>query len=162
MTPVEPGPNGSGNGNVTLSTVSAADPDRMDEEHQIERDHQRRLEAIEVRLRANTKKLVRIACVALLLPLVWAGLLIWEHQKAQQVVSVQPIGMAVHLRHQNQTQKSVVVLETATGFYPLLEPVVIPKDIPLILETRAGGRRYVCNATRSNCARTAKASLQTP
>ena len=157
MTTVDPHSNGNG----TLTSATAADPDITDEERLIDLEHQRRLAQMEVRLRVNTKELVRIACVALLLPLVWASLLIWGHLRAQQVVSVQPIGFAVHLGNQDPRPKAKnLVLETATGFYPLLEPVVIPKDIPLFLETRADGRRYVCTASRSTCAKTAKTSLQ--
>lgn len=154
MTTTDPDPD------RTTAPRGAIDPDIKEEERQFELEHQHRLADMAARQRANTKHLVRAVCVAALIPLVWAGVLTWEHQRAKQVMSVQPIGIAMHQASQEPaTNVGSLVLETSTGFYPLMASVVIHKGTPLFLETRADGSQFVCTASRGTCVKTAKLTL---
>lgn len=85
-------------------------------------------------------------CVLMLLYQLYDGWL------GRQVSSRQPIGSVVKVIGEGRKW----LIETETGFYPVSKALMFNKGAPLVLETRANGDRYVCNAAGSVCGRTAK------
>jgi hypothetical protein len=63
---------------------------------------------------------------------------------AKTVKSVQPAGkvMAVTLMAGLMTR---ALVETDSGYYSLLDGVSLPKGMPLLLEERVNGDRYLCD-----------------
>ena len=78
--------------------------------------------------------------------------LIYDDWKGSQVLSRKPIGTVVGMTGEGRK----TVIETETGYYPLIKSLVVEKGTPLVLEIRGNGDRYVCNASGTVCGRTAK------
>ena len=85
-------------------------------------------------------------CLLMLLYQIYDGWL------GRQVSSRQQIGSVVKVTGEGRKW----LIETETGFYPLTRALVVEKGTPLVLEIRGNGDRYVCNAARTVCGRTAK------
>ncbi|HEY9096947.1 MAG TPA: hypothetical protein VIN35_14470 [Hydrogenophaga sp.] len=47
-----------------------------------------------------------------------------------------------------------------TRFYPLAKPIAAKQGAPLILDTRANGALFICDAQRRACARTVSGMLR--
>lgn len=84
--------------------------------------------------------------------LVWAVFQVWGNE---DVVSSQPIGTFIQMSASADWFGSAVI-QTDQGFLPLRKAVVIPSGVPLVLELRATGRRYVCDRARTLCVETSK------
>ncbi|WP_157045707.1 hypothetical protein [Polaromonas sp. JS666] len=85
----------------------------------------------------------------LILFLFWIGGSWWQ----SEVVSSRPIGNFIHMSGPGGLQ-SRVVIETDSGFYPLLQAPVISKGTSLVLELRGSGQRFVCDLPRTLCIKT--------
>jgi len=85
----------------------------------------------------------------LILFLLWVGRSWWQ----SEVVSSRPIGNVIGMSGPGGW-RSRVVIETDTGFYPLLQAPVISKGTPLLLELRGSGQRFVCDLPRTLCIKT--------
>ena len=86
----------------------------------------------------------------LILFLLWVGISWWQ----SEVVSSRPIGNVIGMSGPGGW-RSRVVIETDTGFYPLLQAPVISKGTPLLLELRGSGQRFVCDLPRTLCIKSA-------
>lgn len=73
----------------------------------------------------------------------------------RQVSSRQPIGSVVKVIGEGRKW----LIETETGFYPVSKALMVNKGAPLVLEIRANGDRYVCNAAGTVCGRTARQGI---
>ena len=82
--------------------------------------------------------------------LFWIGRSWWQ----SEVVSSRPIGHFIHMSGPGGLQ-SRVVIETDSGFYPLLQAPVISKGTSLVLELRGSGQRFVCDLPRTLCIKSA-------
>lgn len=117
--------------------------------------------AQQARLAANTRSIQRWALAGLAMPVILAAVYGWEQHRNAQVVSRSPIGTLQDLRpaHSPRGFKPVVlVVKTSTGSVALHEPLDLPVGAPLVLERRASGRSYVCDARRTQCAQVAQAA----
>lgn len=88
--------------------------------------------------------------------LFWVGRYWWQ----SEVVSSRPIGHFIHMSGPGGLQ-SRVVIETDSGFYPLLQAPVISKGTPLVLELRGSGQRFVCDLPRTLCIKSASDEFKT-
>lgn len=90
----------------------------------------------------------------LLLALAVLGSLVWlDHRLHTEVVLRQPIGQFQRMSGPGGLQGNVVI-ETDTGSYPLRGTPAIAKGTLLVMEARASGYRYICDAPRSLCIET--------
>jgi hypothetical protein len=99
-----------------------------------------------------------IACM-LVLPFAGIGYLGWQFWLQGQVTASQPIG-TLRQMGAGDGWGSAAVLETETGFYPLLTSVAARKGVALILESRGNGMRFICDAQRHTCVMCASSSLE--
>ena len=79
----------------------------------------------------------------------WLLLQLYDGWLGRQVSSRQQIGSVVKVTGEGCKW----LIETETGFYPVSRALVVEKGIPLVLEIRGNGDRYVCNAagTAEHC-----------
>ena len=89
--------------------------------------------------------------------LFWIGRSWWQ----SEVVSSRPIGHFIHMSGPGGLQ-SRVVIETDSGFYPLLQAPVISKGTSLVLELRGSGQRFVCDLPRTLCIKSAPDEFTQP
>jgi hypothetical protein len=118
--------------------------------------------AQQARLAANTRSIQGWALAGLAMPVLLAAVYGWERHRNAQVVSRSPIGTLQDLRpvHSPRGFKPVVlVVKTSTGSVALHDPLNLPVGAPLVLERRASGRSYVCDARRTQCAQVGQAAM---
>lgn len=80
---------------------------------------------------------------------------LYDRWLGRQVSSRQPIGSVVRVTGEGRQW----LIETETGAYPLTRALMVNKGASLVLEIRANGDRYVCNAAGTVCERTAKQGI---
>lgn len=140
----------------TVDQPEAADPVLQ----RIEDDYQRAMVPIRRRMAEQARSLKRWGLVALAMPFLFAGVLWLDHQRLQQVVATTPVGQLLDVR---QVQKPkgftpvVLVLQTSTGFFSLKDPLNLAIGAELMREERKGGRLYLCDRQRTQCAEIAQA-----
>ena len=120
-------------------------------------DLRKRSAASQQRLRANERLVVQLGKLLLALVALWAGLVLWNQWQQTRVVSTEPIG-TLHGMTAGAGWRGGSVIEVRTAdearFYPLDEPMAATQGTPLMLETRANGNLFVCDAKRHACAQT--------
>lgn len=89
------------------------------------------------------------------IPAVLFILWILGYTRESEVVSSRPIGNFVSMSGPGGLKNSVVI-ETDTGSYPLLSVPVIVKGTALVLELRGNDQRFVCDASRTLCIKSAR------
>lgn len=82
--------------------------------------------------------------LALAIPVLWA---LWNGWTGSQVVASRPIGTLQRISASDHH----FVLETETGFYPLLRPMRGTRGTALVLELRRNGEHQICDAARTRC-----------
>lgn len=87
-----------------------------------------------------------------------AGKLVWDCAGDQEVASTQPIGLVKSVSAAGGLRGGVI-LETETGYYPLLGSITAPKGAAVSLEVRQNGNRYVCDGGRQVCVQTVRDAL---
>ena len=126
-------------------------------------DLRKRSAASQERLRANERQVVQIGKLLLALVALWAGVVLWNQWRRSQVVSSEPIGV-LHGMTAGAGWRGGSVIEVRTTnetrFYPLEGPMAATQGTPLVLETRANGNLFVCDAKRHACAQTAPDMLR--
>lgn len=121
----------------------------------IENDYQRAMVPIRLRMAEQARSLKRWGLVALAMPFLFAGVFWLDHQRLQQVVATTPAGQLLDLRpaeHPKDFQPVVLVLQTSTGFFSLKDPLNLAIGAELVREVRKGGRQYLCDRQRTQCA----------
>ena len=79
-----------------------------------------------------------------------AGWLAWQLAIGHRVVGSESIGTLQGVLG-GGGDRVAMVLETSRGFYPLQEPVALPKGVALVLQVRRNGRRFICDAAGVSC-----------
>lgn len=110
------------------------------------------------RQRSSRRLLTQLIFLFVGLPLLWCLGTLWETWRDAEVVSSQPIGSLSRMSGATGWGGKVVI-ETEEGYFPLHEAVALPKGMPLVLEERGSGRRYICDLPRSLCVRTSRESF---
>lgn len=126
----------------------------------IEEDYQRAMVPIRRRMAEQCRSLKRWGLVALAMPFLFAGVFWLDHQRLQQVVASTPAGQLLDLRpveHPTGFQPVVLVLQTSTGLLSLKDPLNLAPGEELVREERKGGRQYLCDRQRTQCAEIAQA-----
>ena len=77
----------------------------------------------------------------------WLG---WQLVIGRRVVASESIGTLQGVLG-GGGDRVAMVLETSRGFYPLQEPVALPKGVALVLQVRRNGRRFICDAGGVRC-----------
>lgn len=130
-------------------------------EQAIEEEFDRKLEQIEREMERRRKSLGRWALALLFVTLLLAGSIWRDRHRNQQVAANSPAGQLLDLRPVQEPKgfwPVVLVVQTGTGFYSLLDPLNLAIGTALVREERQSGRRYVCDAQRTQCAEIAKPS----
>lgn len=99
------------------------------------------------------RTLILIFALLLAAPVYWVGKSLYTALTTDEVVSSRSIGHFVSMSGPGGLRDRVVI-ETEVGAYPLQSAAAIAKGTPLILEHRASGQRYICDARRSLCLKT--------
>lgn len=116
-------------------------------------------DAKQARLRKSSRRLWnQLLFLFVGLPLLWCLGTLWENWSDAEVVSSQPIGSLSRMSGATGWAGKVVI-ETEEGYFPLHEAVALHKGMPLVLEERGSGRRYICDLPRSLCVRTSRESF---
>ena len=127
----------------------------------IEEEFDRKLEQIEREMELRSKSLGRWALALLFVTFLLAGSIWRDRHRNQQVASSEPAGRLLDLRPVQEPKgfwPVVLVVQTSTGFFSLLEPLNLAPGTALVREERQSGRRYVCDAQRTQCAEIARPS----
>lgn len=130
-------------------------------EQAIEEEFDRKLEQIEREMERRRKSLGRWALALLFVTLLLAGSIWRDRHRNQQVAANSPAGQLLDLRPVQEPKgfwPVVLVVQTGTGFFSLLDPLNLAIGTALVREERQSGRRYVCDAQRTQCAEIARAS----
>lgn len=130
-------------------------------EQAIEEEFDRKLEQIEREMELRSKSLGRWALALLFVTLLLIGSIWRDRHRNQQVTSSAPAGQLLDLRPVQEPKgfwPVVLVVQTGTGFFSLLEPLNLATGTSLVREERQSGRQYVCNEQRTQCAEVAKPS----
>lgn len=125
----------------------------------IEKDYQRAMEPIQRQMADQSRSLKRLGIVALLMPFLFVGALWLEQQRLRQVVASAPAGHLLDLRPVQQPKgfwPVVLVLQSSTGFFSLLDPLNLAPGAVLVREERKSGRHYLCDRQRTQCAEIAQ------
>lgn len=130
-------------------------------EQAIEEEFDRKLEQIEREMELRSKSLGRWALVLLFVTLLLAGSIWRDRHRNQQVASSAPAGQLLDLRPVQEPKgfwPVVLVVQTGTGFFSLIEPLNLATGTTLVREERQSGRQYVCDEQRTQCAEIARSS----
>lgn len=130
-------------------------------EQAIEEAFDRKLEQIEREMERRRKSLGRWALVLLFVTLLLAGSIWRDRHRNQQVASSAPAGQLLDLRPVQEPKgfwPVVLVVQTGTGFFSLLEPLNLATGTALVREVRQSGRQYLCDEQRTQCAEIARSS----
>ena len=128
-------------------------------EQAIEDEFQRKLERIEREMAQRQKSLGRWVLVALVMTFLLGGSIWRDHHLNQQVKSSTPAGQMLDLRPVLQPKgfsPVVLVAQTSTGFFSLLDPLSLPTGTAMVREERESSRRYLCDEERTQCAELAR------
>lgn len=126
----------------------------------IEDDYQRAMVPIRRRMAEQSRSLKRAALAALFMTLLLGGSIWRDRHLNQQVASTSPAGQLLDLRPVQQPKgfwPVVLVVQTSTGFFSLKDPLNLSIGAELMREEREGGRQYLCDRQRTQCAEIAKA-----
>ena len=134
----------------------------------LDRRTRRKVQAAQKRLDGNSIRVVHLFQILLLLLSIQIAVWIWGAWRERQVALTEPIGTLQGMAAGSGWRGGSVIevrtaLETGTPeirFYPLEEPMAATQDTPLILETRANGELFICDAQRHACVRTASDMLR--
>ncbi len=130
-------------------------------EQAIEEEFDRKLEQIEREMERRRKSLGRWALVLLFVTFLLAGSIWRDRHRNQQVVASSPAGQLLDLRPVQEPKgfwPVVLVVQTGTGFFSLLDPLNLAPGTALVREERQSGRQYVCEEQRTQCAEIARSS----
>ena len=130
-------------------------------EQAIEEEFERKLEQIEREMERRRKSLGRWALVLLFVTFLLAGSIWRDRHRNQQVVASSPAGQLLDLRPVREPKgfwPVVLVVQTGTGFFSLLEPLNLAPGTSLVREERQSGRQYLCDEQRTQCAEIARSS----
>ena len=130
-------------------------------EQAIEEEFDRQLEQIEREMERRRKSLGRWALALLFVTLLLAGSIWRDRHRNQQVASSAPAGQLLDLRPVQETKgfwPVVLVVQTGTGFFSLLDPLNLATGTALVREERHSGRQYLCDEQRTQCAEIARSS----
>ena len=134
----------------------------------LDRRTRRQVQTIEKRLDDNATWVAALFKIVLLLIAIQVSIWVWGAWRERQVESMEPIG-TLHSMTAGSGWRGGSVIEVhaipdngsiETRFYPLDEPMAATQGTPLILETRANGELFICDAQRQACVRTAPAMLR--
>lgn len=126
----------------------------------IEDDYQRAMVPIRRRMAEQSRSLKRAALAALFMTLLLGGSIWRDRHLNQQVASTSPAGQLLDLRPVQQPKgfwPVVLVVQTSTGFFSLKDPLNLSIGAELMREEREGGRQYLCDRQRTQCAEIAQA-----
>lgn len=129
----------------------------------LDRRTRRKVQAVQKKLDDNSIRVVHLFQILLLLLSIQIAFWIWGAWRERQVTLTGPIGTLQSMTAGSGWRGgSVIEVRTAqengspeTRFYPLDEPMAATQGTPLILETRANGDLFICDAQRNACVRTA-------
>ena len=130
-------------------------------EQAVEEEFDRKLEQIEREMELRSKSLGRWALALLFVTLLLAGSIWRDRHRNQQVASSAPAGQLLDLRPVQEPKgfwPVVLLVQTGTGFFSLLEPLNLATGTALMQEKRQSGRQYLCDEQRTQCAEIAKPS----
>lgn len=130
-------------------------------EQAVEEEFDRKLEQIEREMERRRKSLGRWALALLFVTLLLVGSIWRDRHRNQQVASSVPAGQLLDLRPVQEPKgfwPVVLVVQTSTGFFSLLDPLNLATGTALLREERQSGRQYLCNEQRTQCAEIAKTS----
>ena len=153
--------------NPSRQTRSSNDSDPV-KTASLDRRTRRQAQAIQNQLDDNATWVVLLFKILLLLIAIQIGIWVWGAWREQQVESTEAIGK-LHSMTAGSGWRGGSVIEvhtaldngaTETRFYPLDEPMAATQGTPLVLETRANGELFICDAQRQACVRTAPAMLR--
>lgn len=114
--------------------------------------------ALQARLVANTRSLLRWSLAGLAMPVLVIAVYAWEQHRNAHVLSSTSVGTLLDLRPVHSPRgfnPVVLVLQTDVGFVSLNGSLNLPVGAALVQERRASGRAYVCDAQRTQCAQVA-------
>jgi hypothetical protein len=134
----------------------------------LDRRTRRKVQAAQKRLDENSMRMVHLFQILLLLLSIQIAVWIWGAWRERQVALTEPIGTLQGMTAGSGWRGgSVIEVRTAlengsieTRFYPLDEPMAATQGTPLILETRANGELFICDAQRHACALAASDMLR--
>lgn len=130
-------------------------------EQAVEEEFDRKLEQIEREMELRSKSLGRWALALLFVTLLLIGSIWRDRHRNQQVVASSPAGQLLDQRPVQEPKgfwPVVLVVETGTGFFSLLDPLNLAIGTALVREERQSGRQYLCDEQRTQCAEIAKPS----
>ena len=130
-------------------------------EQAIEEAFDHKLEQIEREMERRRKSLGRWALALLFVALLLAGSIWRDRHRNQQVAINAPAGQLLDLRPVKEPKgfwPVVLVVQTDTGFFSLLDPLNLAIGTALVREERQSGRQYLCDEQRTQCAEIAKPS----
>lgn len=130
-------------------------------EQAIEEEFDRKLEQIEREMELRSKSLGRWALALLFVTLLLAGSIWRDRHRNQQVASSASAGQLLDMRPVQEPKgfwPVVLVVQTGTGFFSLLEPLNLGTGTAMVREERQSGRQYVCDQQRTQCAEIARSS----
>ncbi len=139
----------------TVDQPEAADPVLQ----RIEDDYQRAMVPIQRRMAEQSRSLKRSALAALFMTLLLVGSIWRDHHLNKQVDSSEPAGQLLDLRAVQEPKgfkPVVLVVQTSTGFFSLKDPLNLSIGAELMREEREGGRQYLCDLLRTQCAEIAQ------
>ena len=134
----------------------------------LSRRERRQMTAIQQRLAGNSRTVVRLFQMLLALIAIQTAFWFWAAWREQQVTATEALGTLQGMTAGSGWRgRSVIEVRTTTEggaattrFYPLDEPMAAKQGTPLILETRANGELFICDAQRHACVRTASEMLR--
>ena len=130
-------------------------------EQAIEEAFDQKLEQIEREMEHRRKSLGRWALALLFVTLLLAGSIWRDRHRNQQVGNSAPAGQLLDLRPVQEPKgfrPVVLVVQTGTGFFSLLDPLNLAAGSALVREERQSGRQYLCDEQRTQCAEIARSS----
>lgn len=146
-------------GNMNTSNLNPKRIEHLEEDdpvlRQIDEDHERAMVLIRRRMAQQYRSLKRWGMVALLMPLLLAVSLWFDHQRRQQVVATTPVGQLLNMQMAQKSHGAshvALLVQTHTGFYSLHEPLNLTIGAELMREERKSGRMYLCDVQRAQCA----------
>ncbi|MEO8388005.1 hypothetical protein [Polaromonas sp.] len=99
------------------------------------------------------KALMVFFALLLVMPALWSSGYLYVFWTTDEVVSTRAIGNFVSMSGPGGWG-GAVVLETDLGSFPLHSAASITKGTPLMLELRASGQRFICDARHTHCLKT--------
>lgn len=93
--------------------------------------------------------------ILIFLVLVTLARLAWEYWQESRVVSTRPLGPVLSVTGGGGWRMGMVV-QTPAGYYPIHAAPTLQPSTPLVLQVRGNGERYVCLASGTPCAKTAR------